>query len=160
MRKSSISKKGTIIFFSALLIAGLIIPSRFAVTLTQSLNDRVFFLIKPRPSDIKKGNYVLFDLNDERIKGAKTKSVIKQVGCDEGDMLTSKNKEYYCNEYEYLGKAKDISLQGKELDHFDYNGTVPEGYVYVVSRHKDSFDSRYFGFIEKSGIAAIAKPVF
>ena len=68
-------------------------------------------------------------------------------------------KKFFCNG-EYLVRAKDFSLKGEPLQHFTFNGPVPKGFMFVMGQHKDSFDSRYFGFVEKSRILAKAYPIF
>ena len=149
------------VFFFALLLAGALIPSKFSVTLTPSVRYRVFYLDKsPDWSSIKDGDYVMFVLKDPRIEKGKPCNLIKEVGCSEGDTLTEKGKDYYCNGNEYLGRAKDLSLKGEKLDNFKFNGTVPKGMIYVFGDHRDSYDSRYFGFIRKTDIKAKAHPVF
>lgn len=148
------------VFFSALLLAGAIIPSKFSVTLTPSVRHRLFYLDKsPDRDSIKKGDYVMFVLKDPRIENGKPCNLIKEVGCTEGDTLTVNGKDYYCNRDEYLGRAKDISLKGEHLDNFKFSGTVPKGMIYVFGDHKDSYDSRYLGFIRKADVKAKAYPV-
>jgi signal peptidase I/conjugal transfer pilin signal peptidase TrbI len=90
----------------------------------------------------------------------KSEDVMKILGCNEGDLLTvDAEKKFYCNG-EYLVRAKDISLKGEPLQHFVFNGTIPKGVMFVMGQHKDSFDSRYFGFVDKSRILAKAYPIF
>jgi signal peptidase I/conjugal transfer pilin signal peptidase TrbI len=90
----------------------------------------------------------------------KSPDVMKILGCNEGDVLTvDTDKMYYCNG-EYLVRAKDFSLKGEPLQHFVFNGTIPKGVMFVMGQHKDSFDSRYFGFVEKNRIMAKAYPIF
>ena len=85
---------------------------------------------------------------------------MKILGCNEGDLLTvDAEKKFYCNG-DYLVRAKDYSLKGELLQHFVFNGTVPSGYMFVMGQHKDSYDSRYFGLVEKSRILAKAYPIF
>ena len=55
--------------------------------------------------------------------------------------------------------AKEISLQGKKLTAFKYAGTVPEGKMFLTGSHKDSYDSRYFGFIDGKDILYVAYPI-
>lgn len=85
---------------------------------------------------------------------------MKIIGCDEGEVLTvDANKYFYCNG-EYLVKAKDLSLKGEMLQHFIFNGKIPEGFMFVMGQHKDSYDSRYFGLLEKTRVIAKAYPLF
>lgn len=142
----------------SLAIAGAVIPSRFTVNPTPSL-AATLFLLKSSPDTVRKGDYVVFKLK-ETDRHAPGKQLIKQVTCDQGERLTVKDKEYWCNGNEHLGKAKDLSLKGERLDNFAYNGIIPKGFCFVSGYHKDSYDSRYWGFLNKNDIRALAYPVF
>lgn len=145
------------LFFFSLILCGSLIPSRLSVSLTPSLDHRLFYLDRfPNPYAIKKYDYVLFTFSSRYINDGKPVKAIKQVACDEGKILRVTGNAYYCNGNEYIGRAKDYSLKGERLKNFVYNGKVPESYVFVAGRHKDSFDSRYYGFIKKKDIEAIA----
>jgi len=146
---------------TVLLIAGTLLPYKISVTLTPSLKHRVYWLIR-NPDKVMRGDYVLFRHKElsARMGMKKSEDVMKILGCNEGDLLTvDAEKKFYCNG-EYLVRAKDISLKGEPLQHFVFNGTIPKGVMFVMGQHKDSFDSRYFGFVDKSRILAKAYPIF
>jgi signal peptidase I/conjugal transfer pilin signal peptidase TrbI len=136
-------------------------PYKISVTLTPSLKHRIYWL--NRNSDkVVRGDYVLFRHKElsARMGLKKTEDVMKILGCNEGDLLTvDAEKKFYCNG-EYLVRAKVISLKGEPLQHFVFNGTIPNGFMFVMGQHKDSYDSRYFGFVDKSRILAKAFPIF
>jgi signal peptidase I/conjugal transfer pilin signal peptidase TrbI len=145
----------------ALLVAGTLLPYKISVTLTPSLKHRVYWLIR-NPDRLEKGDYVLFKHREltARMGMKKSEVMLKILGCNEGDLLTvDAEKKFYCNG-EYLVRAKDFSLKGEPLQHFEFNGTIPKGVMFVMGQHKDSYDSRYFGFVEKSRILARAYPIF
>lgn len=146
---------------TVLLVAGTLIPYKISVTLTPSLKHRVYWLIR-NPDKVVRGDYVLFRHKElsARMGMKKSEDVMKILGCNEGDLLTvDAEKKFYCNG-EYLVRAKDVSLKGEPLQHFVFNGTIPKGVMFVMGQHKDSFDSRYFGFVDKSRILAKAYPIF
>lgn len=174
-----------IIFILALSVLGWIIPTKFTVSLTPSLRYHVFYLYRnPQMTDLHKGDYVLFEKSSKYLKNGEPLKLIKQIGCDAGDYLIEVNRDYYCLstlkghsieeikqsllrktplnglEPEYLGRAKIKSLKGEPLDNFKFSGQVPGGKCYVAGSHPDSFDSRYFGFIDKQTVIAKAYPVF
>jgi len=146
---------------TVLLVAGTLIPYKISVTLTPSLKHRVYWLIR-NPDKVVRGDYVLFRHKElsARMGMKNFEDVMKILGCNEGELLTvDVEKKFYCNG-EYLVRAKDISLKGEPLQHFVYNGTIPKGVMFVMGQHKDSYDSRYFGFVDKSRILAKAYPIF
>ncbi len=149
-----------LIFMVVLVVAGTSIPERIGVTITPSLRHRIFLLDRsPGKDAMRPDRYILFNLRSAFIKGYKTHKVIKRVACAEGDELLVRERSYFCND-RYLGQAKEYSLKGEKLTHFPFEGTIPEGKLFVFSNHIDSFDSRYFGFVERDDVLAIAHPVF
>ena len=146
---------------TALLSAGTLLPYKFSVTLTPSLKHRVYWLVR-NPERVVRGDYVLFRHREltSRMGMKKSEDVLKIVGCNEGELLTvDGQKRFYCNG-DYLVRAKDVSLKGEPLQHFAFNGPVPAGFMFVMGQHRDSYDSRYIGFVEKSRIKAKAYPLF
>ena len=141
--------------------AGMMIPGRISVTLTPSLDKRVFFLSEAsRETRITRGDYVMFMLSTPYIGNGKPLRTIKRVGCAAGDVLSVKwKKHYYCNGM-YMGQAKDRSKKGEPVEVFRFSGKVPDGALFVVGDSPDSYDSRYFGFLRKEDVIKIAHPVF
>jgi len=142
----------------SLAIAGAAIPSRFTLNPTPSLGATLF-LLKNSPGEVRKGDYVVFRLGQTDLR-APGRQLVKKVTCDEGEMLNARGKEYWCNGNEYLGRAKELSLKGERLDNFTYNGVIPKGFCFVLGDHKDSYDSRYWGFLDKKDVGALAYPLF
>lgn len=146
---------------TCLIVAGTLIPYKFSVTLTPSLKHRIYWLTR-NPDKVVRGDYVLFHHKEfaAKVGMKKSEEMLKVIGCNEGDQLTvDAEKKFYCNS-EYLVRAKDISLKGEPLQHFVFNGQIPKGVMFVMGQHKDSYDSRYFGFVEKNRILAKAYPIF
>lgn len=133
------------------------VPRCFCFALPKSLNHCLFWKVRDK-SEIRRGDYVLYDHKD-KATGWKTLRMIKLVACNEGDNLSIVDKKLYCNGA-YLGKAKDKALNGTPLQGFAWNGPVPKGKVLALGEHKDSYDSRYYGFVSKSVILCKARPVF
>lgn len=146
---------------TCLLVAGTLLPYKFSVTLTPSLKHRIYWLTR-NPDKVVRGDYVLFHHKElaAKVGMKKSEEMLKVIGCNEGDQLTvDAEKKFYCNG-EYLVRAKDISLKGEPLQHFVFNGQIPKGVMFVMGQHKDSYDSRYFGFVDKNRILAKAYPIF
>ncbi len=147
-------------FLAALIFAGMLIPSRFAVTLTPSVDHRVFFLkYDPQASELKRDRYILFDVRSPFIDHGQAHRAIKKIACAGGERLLIRGPESYCNGME-IAVAKERSLRGEKLPHFAFDGKIPEGVLFVIGRHRDSFDSRYFGFIQAKEVKALAYPIF
>jgi len=106
-----------------------------------------------------KGDYVLLEISTPLLKDGEPFEVVKRVACVEGDMLVVLEKEYFCNS-QNLGKAKEYSLKGEKLKSFEFSGEVPKDMIFVSGSHVDSFDSRYFGFLNVVKVKAIAHPIF
>ena len=139
-------------------LAGTQIPGRLSLNLSDSVKPRLFFLVKS-PTGVKKGNYVIFTPKniDQYING---KTLVKKLTCDEGDTLYERDKDYFCNGNINLGRAKDFSLEGEKLKNFIYNGVIPKGFCFVSGSNRNSYDSRYWGFLRKKDVKARAFPIF
>ncbi len=160
MQKLSRSKKLYLyVGVISLLFLGTFIAQRIAITTSPSLINRVFFLDNRPELKIEKGDYVLFTKSYSLINEGKPLRVIKKIACLEGDMFRNLGKKYYCNG-EYLGMAKEESIQGEKLNNFLYDGEVPEVKLVVWGYSKDSLDTRYFGFLEREKVEAIAHPIW
>jgi signal peptidase I/conjugal transfer pilin signal peptidase TrbI len=137
----------------------LLVHQRFAVTVTPSLKYKVFYLKERSGSEIRRGEYVLFNLDNPVTREFRFKKTIKQIACASGDRLSVNDRDYYCNGL-FIGRAKDLSLRNEKVTNFVYSGEVPSGSLFVMGHSKDSYDSRYFGFIGSSDVVKIAYPLF
>ena len=159
------------IVIALIVIGGTAIPNYFAVTTTPSLNKRIFFIVKSKQIEkLKKGDYVMFSLlkskpgNDSSsklvtmIKDEGEDSQIKKIGCIAGEELKNIGNEFYCKN-KLIAKAKEYSLGGERLKKFEFSGKIPEGNMFLVGDHVDSYDSRYFGFIKAKDIIATVYPL-
>ena len=154
-----------------IVIAGAAVPNYFAVTTTPSLNKRIFFIIKSKQIEkLKTGDYVMFSLLKSKpesdlppklvrmIKDDGEDSQIKKIGCAAGEELKNIGNEFYCKN-KLIAKAKEYSLGGERLKKFEFSGKIPEGNMFLVGDHVDSYDSRYFGFIKAKDIIAAVYPL-
>ncbi|MBI5642621.1 MAG: S26 family signal peptidase [Deltaproteobacteria bacterium] len=132
------------------------IESHLLFTLTPSLSHRVYFMGNSKEAE--KNDYVVFSLKGNRFVKDNDK-LLKRVSCAEGDILKTAGKEYFCNGL-YLGAVKDFSLKGDRLENFIYDGVIGRRLLFVTGDHKDSYDSRYFGFIHKDQVMAKAYPLW
>jgi type IV secretory pathway protease TraF len=161
LKISSLEKKRlikVIILMTGISAASLTLPRFFCFALPPSLSHKLFWVDRDIRT-ISRGDYVLYTHSDKRT-GERALKMVKKVVCDEGDILTvDSGKRYYCNGV-YLGKAKDRALNGSLLTNFVWNGPVPHGMILPMGEHKDSYDGRYYGFVQKTAVSTKAHPVF
>lgn len=130
------------------------LPIRIDITQQSSLDNKVWITYK----DIEKDtDYVLFIPPLTKYTQNRNIKYLKKIGCREGQNLSVKDLKYFCDD-ELLGIAQDKDMNGKEMSKFIFNGVIPKDKYFVVGTHKYSFDSRYFGFIDKREIHRKAKP--
>src|SRR5690242_14562067 len=92
----------------AAVVVGTVIPRHVGITLTPSLDHRIFWVSR-NPQRVGQGDYVYFVDQELARKVGKpgTSDIFKRIRCDEGDILTvDAAKRFFCNG-EYLGTAKD-----------------------------------------------------
>jgi len=148
------------ILVTVLSLTGYWLCSRVVISLSPSLSHRIFLLDRSG-REPRKGDYVIFRFASPLLEQGKPQSLIKEVTCAAGDTLQvdRQNRFFYCNG-KYLGMAKVITLKGAVLPMFVYGGRIPDGKLFVSGRHRDSFDSRYWGFLDARNVRAIATPIF
>jgi len=123
--------------------------------ITESVNGRIGYITNTKP---EKGDYVNFlfthellanreDLNDAKDNISNKFRLTKKLTCVPGDRLKTVEKNLYCNG-EKVATALDRTGSGKPLQPFQWDGMIPKGKAIVLGETDDSFDSRYWGFID------------
>ncbi|WP_325099558.1 S26 family signal peptidase [Campylobacter sp. TTU-622] len=56
--------------------------------------------------------------------------------------------KYYCDNV-FLGIAQKTDKDGNKVEQFIFNGVIPKDKFFVMGTHPRSFDSRYWGFVDK-----------
>ena len=155
----------------AMLVLFLVVAELFWKHISFSATNSVgyhLFYISYHPTEIRRGEYILFRINPNRIAVSEVRKelgrfgthlLVKQIACVPGDRLEVRGNRFYCNG-RYLCRAKDKALDGEGLTHFIYNGIVPNNNFFAYGKDNNSFDSRYFGFVKKNEILGIAYPIF
>ena len=106
------------------------------------------------PGPIHRGDLISFTLSDP-VAGPKPVAITKYALCLPGDRISmverhgiggpALNGWYYCNG-NLLGVSKPAARNGKALTHWQPESPrIPEGMIFVGSRHPDGYDSRYYG---------------
>lgn len=147
----------------AIMIVGSLLPARLIISVSDSLNKRVFLLIGYNA--IQHGDYMVFKGEADKVAFAKPMDrpidkIIKIVGCGPGETLTRNDRdEFFCNGA-LLGVALQKDSTGRPLPRFYFDGTVPANSYFMVGDNPRSFDSKYFGFINADQMLFKALPLF
>ena len=124
-----------------------------ALNFTPSLTERVFIVDKQTDIDsLKKDDIVGFRYTHNDYPFYKYgQSFIKYIACMEGDDLVVSNGEVRCNG-KYLGSQIKQDSKGNKLPQFEFNGKVPKDKYFMWTPFVKSYDSRYWGFVDRSDI--------
>ena len=161
----------TVIILTAFLVVGMM-TTKVGIGFNQShsLSGRVFLIVKGTLPN-KRFDMVIFKsisaIEDIKANGSKYpiahKSNVKEVVGFSGDVISVKknvndnNLHIYLNGEDY-GIVKNYSLDGRRklypIVEVNNSLVIPQGYYFVHTPHKDSYDSRYksIGLIHKSQI--------
>ncbi len=153
--RSELFKKNriaTVVFIIVLtIIVTLSIQSRyrFAFLTDYSVNFSCGILDQHNKLPVK-GEYYAFifkAVNNEKYG----RYFVKKVACISGDLLVRKGRDFYCND-KYIGSAKIFDRNGSPAPLFEYNGVIPQGYYFAVGENIDSYDSKYWGFVNQNWV--------
>lgn len=129
----------------------------FSFITSPSVNARYVFVYKLK-NNFKKNDLIVF-----KFKGSsyyeKDFPMVKYVKCLPGEYLQVKGLDFYCNG-EFIGTAKTKDSKGFPVEPFVYNDVIPDNHYFVMGIHKDSYDSRYWGFVEKESVIGKAYKIF
>jgi len=166
--KKSLLKKmaylGIFFFVLYLFLSFLFKFYRPMIVFSNSVNFS-FGILDKTANKYEKGDYVAFEyhsgglrLSIEKIEG---KILVKRIACMPGELLRVDvvKRTVYCSG-KMIAKAKERFLNGSEAPIFVYKGKVPEGKYFVLGDHKDSYDSRYWGFVDFGELKGKVIPVF
>jgi type IV secretory pathway protease TraF len=129
------------------------ITERITITGNNSVKYTLFWHSAPDVTKMVPGQYVRLKAPME-LPGYNCNpcNITKKVGCRSGDHLKNQDGRFFCNE-----RLICEAITGHEA--FGFSGIIPEGMVFIVGDSPDSYDSRYFGFIEEGDIDAILHPI-
>ena len=137
---------------SILLWAGISRRVTLAVNYTASLHNHLFLVVKNPNSPPKRGDFVYLRFPGHKFFSSQDlfMKIVKGVP---GDWLQTKGREIYINGIR-VALAKEKSLVGDTLDPLHFSGKIPEGKLFLMGEHLDSYDSRYedIGLVDASRI--------
>ena len=155
-------------FFRILLITVIIMSSfkvifekYFTINLSDSIPAGLYMRLPL--DDIKKGDIVIFDMPENIDKYVHEReyivtnchSFIKIVGGLEGDKVENRENILYINDKE-IGKISFTDTIGRDLPQID-DFKISKNHFFPLGTHKNSFDGRYYGEIDKKFIKNKAK---
>lgn len=158
----TLREKSVAMVFLAALLLGSFIPGRFTVSISDSLDKRLFFLTTVNRDEIKKGDYLVFKGETSHSKPLLNRNIdrlIKKVGCSQGEeLIRNEAGEFFCQGV-FLGKAMDTDSRRQPLPRFYFSGMVPADSFFMIGDNPRSYDSRYFGFIHADRMLHKALPL-
>lgn len=164
-RKAAIRNLGKLICIAGMIIIGASIPERLTYSASDSVGYHLFFLKRIRNgSEIRKNEIVMFQQNvpkDFHLNCSPCR-LLKKVGCVEGETLKIIGDQFFCMdgaEIVSLGRAKRFSKKGIPVESYKKSGIIPKGTFFAGAPHPDSYDSRYFGPVNREKVEAIAIPI-
>lgn len=136
-------------------LAGLILTvwtgmDRIHVARGDSVDKTLFWSVPHATPEL--GSFVTLHVSHPII-GDGEAALTKLVACDEGMTVTVVEHAFYC-EGRRLGGYLTQTWDGKPLTAWS-GGTIPAGQAFVMGTHPRSFDSRYFGPVEKAGMVVV-----
>lgn len=140
---SHIKKSALWLVLAALVVPIFIAQGKLVLVTSESVPHRVLVKAHGVPA---KGDYALIRV-EHALTDDEPVTLTKKLACYAGEVLEVDHRDYYC-EGQYLGRAKRQTLTGTPLTGFVHNGPIPDGYAFALGEHVDSFDSRYWGFVE------------
>lgn len=134
----------------------MIVPVMDHVALNGTESVPAHILWKTPETQIARGDYVLAPAQHPLIP-TDYPYLTKYALCVEGDVLDYRDGAFFCNG-ELMLRVKRRTRAGAPLEAFSWpGGTIPQGKIFIGSRHPDGFDSRYLGLFEKRDLVRLEK---
>jgi len=154
-------KRQVKIFLPVLLVFSIwhLLPFKLTIVTMRSVNLHAALYL-PGERSLRQGDYALFRWqgDDPQGKGLKDGMILlKRVACGPGQRLKVTPVQFFCDGQagEFL-RLKDS--KGRPVRPFLYNGIIPQGKYFMIGDNPLSYDSRYWGFIDKNQI--VGKVIF
>lgn len=145
----ALHKKALVVFlFFYLLIAVATLQQRYRLVWQYDRSvDFSIALLDKGDKKLLKDNYYAFVFHfagDQR----EGRHFVKRAACLEGEHLMRTGDDFSCGQ-QHLVTALPVDSKGKSLPGFHYSGIIPAGKVFVVGDQLTSYDSRYWGFVDR-----------
>jgi signal peptidase I len=129
---------------------------KFVIPESESVNGSLFLLQDKNTAN----DYVVFEYNKINYKNYhRGKLFIKKIGCDSGQHLLVQDHKAVCDG-RIIATMLKKNEEGEVLPNYSYNGVIPSSKFFALGEHPRSFDSRYFGLLDKAQIIKSARRIF
>lgn len=130
--------------------------SNIQIVMTDSIEATIVW---PSDRTPKLGDFVTFKLTNKVIPTPDhTVQVTKILSCNERQELQKNEGKWTCDG-RFIGNSRDKAINGDQLEQFSFNGYVPKGKAFLTGTHKNSFDSRYWGFVDINSLTTVDKVI-
>ncbi len=149
----------TVLTLCVMTVGAYLSGARILFNVSGSLPYHLFFAVRNSEIICGQKSIGFFQLNVENpYWDFGTVFAKRFVGCP-GDVLTTKGREFYING-SCVGVASETDSRGYLVKSFKFSGEIPKNTYFVLGDGKDSYDSRYWGFVKKSWIVGRGFPLF
>ena len=128
-----------------------------ALNVTASLPDYFYLIDKDKKVEqAKKDDVVAFYFKQKNDRYySYDHNFIKKIACKEGETLNAKNGIFTCNKV-FIGMSLAQDSKGRKVNSFEYSGVIPKDKYFMMGEARNSYDSRYWGFVKKSDIIGVS----
>jgi type IV secretory pathway protease TraF len=140
-----------VLVLAALVVVIWVAMSRIIVAKGESVPYTVFWV---SPNAVAKlSDFVTLSVSHPVI-GDEPVMLTKQIVCDEGQRIERTADAFICDG-QRLGGFITRTWDDKALEPFEANVVIPPGQAFVMGTHPRSFDSRYFGLVDKATLVVV-----
>ncbi len=124
---------------------------------SNSFSQKIFIATKKfNIKNISLNEIVIFKNRFTDTYVPKADLMVKRIVCKEGDKLTKRGNSFFCNR-RLIATALDKDSKNRDIKSFSFKGTqvIPHNKLFVTAEHPKSYDSRYYGLIDKKEIVGV-----
>lgn len=154
------TKNIIIIYFAVMMfIAGYFYSKNYKIyfNLSPSFDAEILLVSKKiDKNSLNYGNLVVFENRFLTKYTPKRNILAKKISCKENDELKRIDNKFYCNG-KLIATAKELDSNNEQMDiYYPESKIIAKNKLFVASNHKNSYDSRYFGLIDKNEIIGVS----
>ncbi len=163
MIKKVFNKLTPLILFFMFILSIVALFSHFGINTSNSVGFTFYTHNQVHKHKVTLDSFVLFEIPDNQLfdKGS---NVVKMVACMPNQHLTTVQNDngsiaYLCDNKVISTLTLFETSKGEKLTYKAYNGIVPEDSYFMIGTDKNSYDSKYWGFVPYADIKRIVYPI-